>query len=473
MSRVRVTVSYGCPPVSVDASVDERQDAAVDETIGERLRRLRAARNLSQRQLSGPGVTAAYISRIEAGQRVPSVRALRVLAPKLGVSVGYLETGRDLTDAEDRDIRLGDAELRLRLGESDGDLDESLLQLLDEARSAGDLLGERRAQVALGLAAAQRSDHAEAVERLGQVVNTPNVTPLSHPDVFYALGHSYSELGQHAPAIRLFQDCLDQLGQSELASEPIYVRFATYLSYALADAGDLAGAQAAVEEAVAHAATIEDAYARVRLYWSRARLASIAGENASALADIRTAITLLEQTEDTLHLGLAYLLQGEFLLEAGRLDEAEATLELATRLIGGADAQHRAGLLAEQAKLAARRGHGQQAVELARQALALVGTQTPSEEGRARWALAEGLAAIGDQTGADEQFGRAERLLEREGRYTLQILKARARIARDAGRLGDAIALLERATEHAANPLKNPSPPGPVPPATSGASASL
>ena len=37
----------------------------------------------------------AYISRIEAGVRTPSVKVLRKLAPKLGVSVAWLETGRD------------------------------------------------------------------------------------------------------------------------------------------------------------------------------------------------------------------------------------------------------------------------------------------------------------------------------------------------------------------------------------------
>ena len=42
-----------------------------------------------------PGVSYAYISRIEAGQRTPSVKALRKLAPKLGVSVRWLETGQD------------------------------------------------------------------------------------------------------------------------------------------------------------------------------------------------------------------------------------------------------------------------------------------------------------------------------------------------------------------------------------------
>jgi transcriptional regulator with XRE-family HTH domain len=58
------------------------------------MKRLRVARGLSQRDLSAPGVTYAYISRIEAGARTPSVKALRQVAGKLGVTVEHLETGR-------------------------------------------------------------------------------------------------------------------------------------------------------------------------------------------------------------------------------------------------------------------------------------------------------------------------------------------------------------------------------------------
>src|SRR2546428_6682624 len=64
------------------------------EPIGIRLKRLRIERGLSQRDLSSPGVSYAYISRIEAGARTPSVKALRQLASKLGVSVEQLETGK-------------------------------------------------------------------------------------------------------------------------------------------------------------------------------------------------------------------------------------------------------------------------------------------------------------------------------------------------------------------------------------------
>src|SRR5204862_6142911 len=85
------------------------------ETIGHRLRRLRLERNLSQRELSSQGVSYAYISRIEAGTRQPSVKALRMLARKLNVSVEYLETGREVGDDAERELRLAEAELSLRL----------------------------------------------------------------------------------------------------------------------------------------------------------------------------------------------------------------------------------------------------------------------------------------------------------------------------------------------------------------------
>lgn len=69
--------------------------AVLDETVGERLRRLRLEQGFSQRELSSRGASYAYISRIEAGTRTPSVKALRSIAPKLGVTVDYLETGVD------------------------------------------------------------------------------------------------------------------------------------------------------------------------------------------------------------------------------------------------------------------------------------------------------------------------------------------------------------------------------------------
>src|SRR5919202_2507135 len=99
------------------------------EPIGSRLKRLRLERGLSQRDLSSPGVSYAYISRIEAGARTPSVKALRMLAQKLGVSVEYLETGREIGDSEARELRLSDAELELRLGGDTAAAEQTLREI--------------------------------------------------------------------------------------------------------------------------------------------------------------------------------------------------------------------------------------------------------------------------------------------------------------------------------------------------------
>jgi transcriptional regulator with XRE-family HTH domain len=63
--------------------------------LGVRIKRLREELGLSQRAVSSPGVSYAYISRVEAGARVPSAKALRKIAKKLGTTALFLETGRE------------------------------------------------------------------------------------------------------------------------------------------------------------------------------------------------------------------------------------------------------------------------------------------------------------------------------------------------------------------------------------------
>ncbi len=65
-----------------------------DAKVGERIKALRVERGLSQRDLAGPGMSYAYLSRIEAGARTPSLSALIELADRLDTSALYLATGR-------------------------------------------------------------------------------------------------------------------------------------------------------------------------------------------------------------------------------------------------------------------------------------------------------------------------------------------------------------------------------------------
>jgi len=63
-------------------------------TVGARILATRKEKGLSQRAISSEHVTVPYISRIENGQREPSVKAIRKIAEKLGVDAVWLETGR-------------------------------------------------------------------------------------------------------------------------------------------------------------------------------------------------------------------------------------------------------------------------------------------------------------------------------------------------------------------------------------------
>jgi transcriptional regulator with XRE-family HTH domain len=76
-----------------------QQGIEVDvRAVGPRLRELREAAGISQRELAVDGASNAYISRIESGQRVPSVQALIALARRLETTAERLVFGEHVPD---------------------------------------------------------------------------------------------------------------------------------------------------------------------------------------------------------------------------------------------------------------------------------------------------------------------------------------------------------------------------------------
>jgi tetratricopeptide (TPR) repeat protein len=395
----------------IQTSVTQASSA---ETIGDRLKRLRLQRGFSQRDLSSPGVSYAYISRIEAGARTPSVKALRKLSQKLSVSVEYLETGRDIRDVDERELRLADAELELRLGANTDEAERRLSAVLDEAVAAGDVSSATRARLSLGLVAAARGNHLDAVERLEPVLDNGEISPRSRPDVYATLGQSYAALGAPDRAVRLFERCLEDVGQAEHAATRI--RYATLLSYALTDAGDYAGASEVVRDALARAEFDVDPYSRMRLYWSKARLARHEGRSAEALESIREAIALLKTTDDTLHLARAYIMSAGIESNEGDVAKAQEHLQNAERLLGAtAEPVDRAMISIGKSRIAALGGDGDAAVEHARAAIDNLRDTFPAELGAAAWALARGLVLQGDASAATDAYRRAVDLLSVHG----------------------------------------------------------
>jgi tetratricopeptide (TPR) repeat protein len=436
----------------IPSSVSQASSA---ETIGARLKRLRLQRGLSQRDLSSPGVSYAYISRIEAGARTPSVKALRKLSQKLGVSVEYLETGRDIREVDDRELRLADAELELRLTDDVQSAEQKLEQILIEAGAAGDVSSAVRARIALGLSAAQRGSHLEAVERLESAVEDEAApAPQHRADVYTTLGQAYAALGAPERAVRLFERCLTRVREAVPDDSVAQIRFATFLSYALTDAGDYDRAAEVVRDALSLASDDADPYTRVRLYWSLGRLRVIEGNSAEALDYIRNAIALLQVTDDTLTLARAHLLAAGAELRNGATGPARTNLENAERLLGANPSPSDVGMLRTgQSRLAALEGDADGAVERARDALALLGHFHGEEQGYAVRALATGLALQGDEKGAVDAYRRAVDLLTAHTRRADagEAALEWANFLRERGREDEAEPILRRAYDLGVN----------------------
>jgi len=425
--------------------VVEGGSATERETVGQRLRRLRLERGLSQRELACPGVSYAYISRIEAGARQPSVKALRKLAGKLNLSAAYLETGSDIEAPEERELRLADAELALRLGDA-AEAEARLRELFDEAVAADDRTSAARAGIALALAADDRGDHAAAVAGLEQAFRIERPSPQDRLDAFATLGRAYGALGQRQREVALYEACLEELAGGGADDPSTRTRYRILLSYAFSDSGDLARAEQVLGDALGEAVAEDDPYMRVRVFWSLARLSEMEGRSKVALRYARRAIALLEATEDDLQRARAHLLAAWIMNSAKDAGGAETQLDKAERLFAGAaSADDTAILVVERARLEALVGHGADAVRLARQAIELLGDRHGAILGTAFWALAQGLALCDEVEPAYEAFERALELLagNRRWREAGEASREYALLLRAAGRHERALDILE------------------------------
>lgn len=421
---------------------------AAGETIGQRLKRLRLDRGLSQRELAAPGVSYAYISRIEAGTRQPSVKALRRLAAKLGVTADFLETGSQLAPDEQRELHLADLELAMRLGDP-SNVEEQLDALLDDALTAADRPAALRARVALATLAMDRAEWTHAAELLEAALDGEPFAPVERYEIYAYLGRSYAFSGRARDAVELYERCI--AGVDEAGGDPaLEARYATLLSYALSDMGDLARA----EEVVAHALTrlneTHDPYMRVRLYWSMARLAHAEGRASVALTNVRKAIALLQATDDTLHLARAHILAANITLLREDADCAAQHLDRAEQLLGTPiSTDDLVEIAIQRSRIATLREDGALAVAFARNAVELNAGQNPVDEGRALATLGDGLALESELPAAQKSYQRAAELLEANGRWrdAANTCRAWARILRESQNEAQALDVLERAAE--------------------------
>ena len=417
------------------------------DTFAERLRRLRQERGLSQRELAaGSGVSYAYVSRLEAATRTPSVRAIRAIARRLGVTPEHLESGVDLTPAERLELRLTSATLAPWLGVATQSAYDDLLVLLQDADAGGDADLVFRTQLALGLSALEAGDHATAAQWLETAVASPIAAPAGYPDAHTGLARARLALGFRAEAFETVEHALaalDDPGPSDATARALLLACVVELAN---ETGDVAGAHAHLDQVAAAVQAIgpDD---RARTAAALARAAWAAGRHRTAVRELRRAEMLLATKTDGNALGRAHLTCAQALVWEGKTDAARLLITAAAALLIEGDAtQSELGLVQALEAIVDAESDPARALLLAEEAESCL-EDDPAGRGIAAFAAACSRAAAGDLAAAEVSFHAATDALEKAGRYREASVVSRnwSRMLRAAGEAGRALDVADRA----------------------------
>jgi tetratricopeptide (TPR) repeat protein len=422
--------------------VPRRKSTHVDDpaAVGRRLREARERAGLSQRQLSFEGCSPAYISRIEAGERIPSLQLLREMGRRLGVSEDYLATGleREL-GGEDR--KLIDAEVTLRLGE----LDSAATQYDEVLEGATTATVRSRATAGLGQIAFERGEPRKAIDLLEQAVRIGGFEIADQPTLADTLGRAYATVDDFEPAIRIFRQALAAAEERKDTVE--IVRFGVLLANGYIDTNELGAAEELLAETVDRAPNAADPLFRARIYWSQSRLYTMREEAATAARYARKALELLELTEHTQYAARAHHLLAHVELDRGNPDEALALLDRGLPLVeAGGDKVLIGEFRLEKARALVQLGRREEAAALATDSTALLSDVSPHDAGRGHAVVAEIFASLGDHERALTLYQRAAELLEAgPQRYLLDVYAKYADLLEIEGRTDEALEILKKA----------------------------
>jgi tetratricopeptide (TPR) repeat protein len=395
---------------------------------------------MSQRELSFPGCTSAYVSRIESGHRVPSLQVIHEFARRLHVSPVFLATGVH----EDTANELLDAEVALRLG----DLAEA--GKIYRKRLAEDP-GHSAALSGLGIIAFRENHMVKAITLLEQVVESEDEL-LNVAGAVETLARSYALSASLEAAIALLERALAEAEEKNALVE--ILRFRVLLANALVDNTQFERAEQVLAQALGSASELDDPLAMARVYWSQARLHTHHRNPQVGIRYARRAIEILERTENDAYVATAYHLLAYAQIEAGKPESALRQLArgrelFADSLTGRDDAKF--SLEETRALLALQRP--KQAAKKAAQVLTNIEALDPLERGRAYMLLGDVFRASGDPERAVELYKFAIELLEEGGRaYLIEAGERLAELLEELGQPAQALAVLKRAVSSRRSP---------------------
>jgi len=205
----------------------DESDSRPGRVVGAKIRAARRAMKLTQSQLARPDFSVSYISAIERGQIQPSLRALAILAARLGLSTTQLlaEQTADgvahshslhklLQRQEAIELMFLEAEVSLQQGEA--------LQAGEQLQQIATKNLKRRQQAQLQyllgwayLQMAQFEESKNALLEAARFAKDPGVFSSMNLQILNMLGSMFAATHNYTEALGSYQRCLDLLASDQ------------------------------------------------------------------------------------------------------------------------------------------------------------------------------------------------------------------------------------------------------------------
>jgi transcriptional regulator with XRE-family HTH domain len=292
MTQVSGAADLGSSSQTGQVTAAPPAELAGETPVGERIRRLRLERGLSQSELAAGRLSKGFISQIESGRSRPSPESLRFIAQRLGVPMVALLPGLELAQQQAFLLRAAEAAVKAReQSEAEALLDEARPLLSTSAelswfhRLSGELLILRDSLEAALDEALAAFDHVSRAEPGDEAVRACNLVGRIH------------HLAGRQPAALLYFDRAAALASNGNVSPAVRAVVHSNRGNTHMRLGDPGHALTAYEAARSAAEDAEDLWQLAVAEMGLGEAARQRGDLPAAIGHAERAVTLFERIE--------------------------------------------------------------------------------------------------------------------------------------------------------------------------------
>jgi tetratricopeptide (TPR) repeat protein len=428
--------------------------------IGQRIRRARLTRNLTQGELARGEFSVSYVSAVERGQIRPSLGALERLAARLQVPLSDL-----LTDTHDDELetpiaygesrspeaeqareeiaaRLREAQILSRQGKSDAAI-AILRQVLEQASAPRDLAAAHYYLAGCYIAT---GDHEQASRELQEAM--PLAERVGDRELLERsrneLGNTYAQLGKQLLALECHRACYDAI-QRNIMRDPLFkLNVLGSLGQEYWALGEYDKAVEVLKEAADLSNDVLNPERLGHIYSMLSASYGAQGDSARAKRYALHSIQSYEEVGNKRQASYVHSRLGRAYLRSNQLEDAEAHLRVAHDMAAKLDDARGLGEASRSlSELHLKRQQLDDAEREAREALTAAERQRDSvQRAEALLTMSEALEARGKHKESDAQMKQALKLLE-DSASTQDLAAAYSRVSSIFEQRGDTAQALE------------------------------